>query len=323
MSTQKDYLFHQRSSGILLHVSSLPGKWGVGRLGREAYSFADKLHEAGIKLWQFLPLTPVGAGDSPYQSCAAYAGSPLFISFEKLQEDGLLPQENLSKLFAHLENPMADYEYAKRASDFFLPLAFMNFEQNGVFRKEYDEFCASEQWWLEDYCLFSAIRSQLGEIMIQDWPEKLKNRERESLEEKTIELASEIEYERFVQFVFFRQWRELKTYCNAKGISLMGDVPIYVSADSVEVWKNPELFEVNADLTPILVAGVPPDYFSETGQLWGNPVYRWNAHELDGFQWWHKRLDYSLKLFDTVRIDHFRGFSEFWAIAAGQHTAAD
>jgi 4-alpha-glucanotransferase len=323
MKNSKDNLFQKRSSGILLHISSLPGNWGVGRMGHEAYSFADKLHKAGIALWQFLPLQPLGIGSSPYQTCSAFAGNPLFISFEKMQEEGLLPDENLSQLFSLAKDPMADYEYAKQASDFFLALAFRAFGQFHPLRKEYEEFCGAEQWWLDDYSLFSAIRKQLGEIRLQDWPKALKKRDRKSLDERKIALAVEIEYERFVQFVFFRQWNSFKEYCNEKGISLLGDLPIYVSADSVEVWTNPGLFDVDEDLNPHAVAGVPPDYFSETGQLWGNPVYRWDNHESDSFQWWHRRLDFSFRSFDALRIDHFRGFSEFWSISADQKTAVE
>ncbi len=314
--------FCNRGSGVLLHPLSLPGKQHCGTIGSEAYTFAELLKRANCTYWQMLPLTPPCVENSPYQSFSSLAGNPLLISWDLLQKDGLVDDKTLHYAYEVVSDKgKIDYSSADESSELVLSYAFEKFEETGILRKEYENFSQLQKYWLDDYCLFVAIKKQLGNEAVQNWPELLRKRNKKSLNDKKIELENSIDYERFKQFIFFRQWFQLKKYCNNLGIKIIGDLPIYVSADSVEVWTNPELFDVNEHLQPLHKAGVPPDYYSETGQLWGNPVYKWASHEKDGFNWWRSRLDFAFKMFDAVRIDHFRGFSEFWAVPADSKTA--
>lgn len=315
-------LFCNRGSGVLLHPLSLPGKQHCGTMGLEAYAFAELLKKANCTYWQMLPLSPPCVENSPYQSYSSRAGNPLLISWDLLQKDGLLVEMDLRVVSDKVQdNGNIDYSSADVSSELVLRYAFEKFEETGILRKEYVKFCQLQKDWLDDYCLFVAIKRQLDNEALQNWPELLRKRIKKSLDHKKIELGNSIEYEKFRQFIFFRQWFQLKEYCNNIGIKIIGDLPIYVSADSVDVWTHPELFDVNEYLQPLHLAGVPPDYYSETGQLWGNPVYQWTSHEKDGFSWWRSRLDFAFKMFDAVRIDHFRGFSEFWAVPADSKTA--
>jgi len=319
---KENRFFENRSSGILLHPASLPGLWGIGTMGQEAFGFIDKLSEAGVKYWQMLPLTPTGMGNSPYQSWSAFAGNTMFICPRELKKEKLLPEDlNPEELFPVSQSKFIDYNHAHNAVDFFTQLAHRTFLQSNILRDEFLQFREKHHYWLEDFALFAAIRNQLKEIPVQKWPSLLRERDEEALLKKRRELSEQIELEEFSQFLFFRQWFKLKEYANSKGVLLIGDLPIYVSTDSVEVWISHELFEVDAGLNPVFVAGVPPDYFSETGQLWGNPVYNWKKHESNNFQWWQQRLEFALKMFDAVRIDHFRGFSDYWTIPADEKTA--
>jgi 4-alpha-glucanotransferase len=311
-------LFQKRGSGILLHPASLPGQWGIGTFGQEAYDFIDKLSAAGVSYWQMLPLSPTGFGNSPYQSWSSFAGNQLFISPLLLQDDGLLPPETTHE---RCDSEKIDYEFALNASEFFLRRAFEEYCNTQILSEEFNIFCRKEKFWLLEHALFAAARKHLNAVSLQEWPSDLRKHKQKKIEDFRSQFKKEIDFQKFVQFLFYRQWFSLKKYANERGIQIIGDIPIYVAADSVEVWNHPELFEVNSNLKPLLVAGVPPDYFSETGQLWGNPLYRWKAHKQSGFQWWHKRLAHSFRLYDVVRIDHFRGFADYWSIPAGAETA--
>lgn len=322
MSESINSFFKHRSSGILLHPSSLPGPSGIGTFGTEAFEFIDKLAESGVRFWQMLPLTPVGMGNSPYQSWSAFAGNHLFISQEKLIEDGFLSHEyNVHPKLISDQSSVADYKQTSEASDIFLRAAFQTYHEKQLLNDQFREFCSSEAFWLDEYVMFAAIRNTQQNKPLQDWPDGIKHKKPEFLTSIMDGLDNEFEFHRFVQFLFFKQWFSLKEYANAKNICIIGDLPIYVSADSAEVWHHPELFELDNELRPQFVAGVPPDYFSETGQLWGNPIYKWSTHEQFAFEWWHRRIEFSFCTYDAIRIDHFRGFSEFWSVPAGEETA--
>lgn len=314
--------FQSRSCGILLHPTSLPGPSGIGTFGKEAFEFIDKLAESGIQYWQILPLTPVGVGNSPYQSWSAFAGNHLLINKEILMEEGFIHQDYNGDRKPEPESSfVADFELAEQTSGIFLREAYQTFQQKQLMFDQFQEFCNSESYWLDDFALYAAIRKKLNYLPLQQWPEEIKHKDPEALSQMLLNLDKVIDFERFVQFTFYRQWKLLKKYANERNIQIIGDLPIYVSADSAEVWHNPGLFELDNDLNPSFVAGVPPDYFSETGQLWGNPIYKWSAHEQSDFEWWHRRIEFTLNIFDAVRIDHFRGFADFWSIPAGEETA--
>jgi 4-alpha-glucanotransferase len=318
------FMFESRSSGILLHPTSLPGAGGIGELGSAAYRFVDWLHEAGQQIWQILPLTPTGYGDSPYASNSAFAGNVLLVSVERLAQDGLIDQA------AWDDAPQMNLDTV----DFGAVIAW----KHGVMRQAHARFKAGaspalvrewETWrteeahWLEDYALFKAISEQHSGAMWNTWEPELVKRETAALERVRGELADDIDYQRFVQWLFFRQWRALKSYANQRGIKIMGDVPIFVAYDSADVWANPDLFQLDAERNPTVVAGVPPDYFSATGQLWGNPHYRWDRLKAQGYKWWVERIRATLATVDIVRIDHFRGFESAWEIPAGDETAVN
>ena len=305
-----------RKSGILMHISSLPGPWGIGTMGKHAYEFVDFLQAAGQTYWQILPLSPTGYGDSPYQSLSTFAGNPYLIDPELLQQQGLLTQEDLDRFFWG-EGGRVDYGrlYAQRED--LLRLAFQRFTPD----EEYAAFVAENQWWLEDYALFVALKRKFGGQSWCDWTLGLMMRIEASLRAYRRELDTDIRFHYFLQFVFYRQWMALKQYANEKGIRIIGDVPIYVPLDSADVWANPGLFQLDANRRPKMVAGCPPDSFSADGQLWGNPLYDWEKMKTTGYQWWIQRMSAATRLYDVVRLDHFRGFESYWAIPARDRTA--
>ena len=306
-----------RGSGILMHITSLPSPYGIGAMGRQAFSFVDFLEKAGQTYWQVLPLGPTGFGDSPYQSCSAYAGNPYLIDLEFLVLDGLLlPEEIDSETWAE-RNDRVDYgmQYANRMKA--LRTAFSRFED----WYELDAFCAANDDWLPDFTLYMALKERYEGAPWYQWKDDLKFRDPESLWNAKQALHEQIRFYSFVQYLFYKQWNDLRSYAKSKGIRIIGDVPIYVPLDSVEVWCEPELFQLDEELTPTAVAGCPPDYFSEDGQLWGNPLYRWDLMEEDGYSWWLHRMQAAAKLYDMVRLDHFRGFEAYWSVPFGDDTA--
>ncbi|HVJ66929.1 MAG TPA: 4-alpha-glucanotransferase [Caulifigura sp.] len=313
----------RRRAGVLLHVSSLPGKLGIGDLGTEAFAFIDQLAKAKQSVWQILPLGPTGYGDSPYQCYSAFAGNPLFVSPEKLIEDGLLPA-SVAKESRKFTTGAIDFEKVTPARMNWLRTAFEAFQ--GKKQKKltavFDDFRDSEKRWLDEFALFMALRDQWPDRSWVDWPEKLRSRDRRALTEARKELADGILFHQFVQFLFVRQWNELHDYAREHHIEVMGDAPIFVSHESADVWANQEQFDLKPDGRPLKIAGVPPDYFSKTGQRWGNPQYRWDRMEADGFKWWIQRMESSLKFVDLIRLDHFRGFEAYWEIPAEAPTAA-
>jgi 4-alpha-glucanotransferase len=310
-----------RSAGVLLHPTSLPGPYGIGDLGETAYSWLEAMTRAKQTWWQILPLNPTGYGDSPYSSYAAFAGNPYLVSPDILVRDGLLQRQDL----AGASFPAGHVDYA-RAGEFKLRIlrkAWNTFQGGaGAFlRGPFDTFCGEQAGWLDDYALYIALKEAQGGAGWQAWPRELVLRQPDALARARKELANAIGEKKFQQFLFFRQWRELKTYANARGIKLIGDVPIFVSADSTDVWSNPDLFQLDEHRRPRVVAGVPPDYFSATGQLWGNPLYDWDALRRTGYVWWVARIRATLQQVDLIRLDHFRGFDAYWEIPAGMPTA--
>lgn len=313
-----------RASGVLLHPTSLPSKYGIGDFGDEAYKFIDFLVEAKQTYWQVLPLGQTGYGDSPYQCFSAFAGNIYLISPENLVKDGFLSAEDLESAPEFAEGKV---DFGKMI-DYKLPLlrkAFENFRvtSDASTVEAFHRFCRQNGFWLEDYTLFRAIKFNQDQKSWQEWDEDLKLRKPEALENARRELDDEIFAQKFYQFAFFRQWNELKNYANEHDMRIVGDVPIFVALDSADVWCNPQEFKLNADGSPTVVAGVPPDYFSATGQLWGNPIYDWNTMRQNGFRWWIARIYATLQLFDVVRVDHFRGFAAAWEVPGGDETAVN
>jgi 4-alpha-glucanotransferase len=310
-----------RSAGILLHPTSLPGKSGIGDLGSEAYKFVDFLKEAGQTLWQVFPLGPTGFGDSPYQCFSAFAGNPLLISPVKLKEDGFLSEDNLSNP-PQSDPGKVDYGKVIGYKKSILKKAFNNFNINPKeLKKEFEKFCDAYREWLDDFALFMALKEHHGGAVWSNWEKGLVHRDKKILAEWQKKLSDEIQYHKFVQFTFFRQWHFLRKYANEKGIKIIGDMPIFIAYDSSDLWANKELFTVDEEGKLTFVAGVPPDYFSKTGQLWGNPLYKWDEMEKDDFLWWRKRFSSLFELVDIVRIDHFRGFEAYWKIPGDAKTA--
>ena len=306
-----------RESGILMHITSLPGNHGVGTMGKEAFQFVDFLKASGQRLWQILPLTPTGYGDSPYQSCSTFAGNHYLINLELLMEEGMLKQEDLDNIVWSNSENKVDFglQYNNRLK--VLRLAYNRFAGSEAF----DHFCAENAHWLADFTLFMALKDRFGGMPWYQWEDQLKFRNPDALWKIRQELAEEIRFYSFVQYLFHRQWTALRDYAHKNDIRIIGDVPIYVPLDSVEVWSSPELFQLDETLTPTDVAGCPPDAFTEDGQLWGNPLYRWDVMSKNGFQWWIQRLDEASKRYDVVRFDHFRGFESYWAVPYGSPTA--
>ncbi|MDR1532297.1 MAG: 4-alpha-glucanotransferase [Clostridiales bacterium] len=352
----------QRASGILVHPTSFPSRYGIGDLGKGAYDFLDFLHQARQRLWQVLPLSPTSFGDSPYQSFSTFAGSHLLISPDKLAEEGWLAPEDLPPEVPEFDSLSVDYGAVIDYKTGLFKTAFENFKKRASDGRtqpapaggDYNAFCAANKSWLEDYALFVALKNHfiaerkfmyetpeytvfekenetfLSPDEINDyfygavwasWPDELRTRKKSALDQWTKKLSDEIEFQKFLQYEFFKQWGELKQQANALDIKIIGDIPIFVAMDSADVWSNPELFYLDEKGYPTVVAGVPPDYFSETGQLWGNPLYNWEKHAADGYAWWKERISATLKIVDILRIDHFRGFEAYWAVPYGSKTA--
>ena len=311
----------KRSSGVLAHVTSLPSPHGVGTMGKAAYDFVDFLADAHQTYWQVLPLGHTGFGDSPYQCFSTAAGNPYLIDLDLLVEDGLLTEAEVRAGDFQSSPDEADFE---QLADTRWPLfrkAFSRVDEK--MRAEIDAFTEENAEWLPDYALFMSLKEEKYHHMpVYMWPEKaVRDRKPAALKKVTEELRDEIDFRIFLQYIFFKQWKALRAYANEKGIRIIGDIPIYVSADSVDVWTHPTLFKLKADRSPKLVAGVPPDYYSATGQLWGNPVYDWEAHRAEGYAWWIWRMKSNMALFDVIRLDHFRGFAAYWEVKATEETA--
>lgn len=311
-----------RAGGLLLHITSLPSPYGCGDLGPSARDFATLLAELGQSYWQFLPLCPTGFGNSPYAGHSAFAGNSLLLSPDDLVAEGLLPQKELPRrnnadprrvdfpAVAASRRALLDKVLARHAPDLLSDRAFRH-------------FCASEAHWLDDWVLFVTLKDHFGGRSWEHWPEPLRRRDRAALAAWQDEAAPAIQRERCVQFLVARQWQALRAHCNSLGVNCIGDLPIYVTYDSADVWAAPQLFQLDDDLRPLAVAGVPPDYFSATGQLWGNPLFAWEAHEAEDFAWWIRRIRHALGQCNALRVDHFRGFAGYWSIPAGEPTAVN
>lgn len=311
----------ERAAGILLSITSLPSKYGIGCFSKSAYNFIDWLVKANQSYWQILPLGPVGYGDSPYQSFSTFAGNPYFISLEALIAEGVLTVSECEEAdFGNKDNSI-DYEKIYNSR---YPLLRKAYERSKVSEnKEYQKFVEENKWWLYDYALFMAVKDSFGGIPWNQWSEDIRLRKEEAIKHYRNELYVEIEFHQYMQYQFFKQWNELKAYANKKGIRIVGDIPIYVAMDSADAWAHPELFQLDKNNVPLAIAGCPPDGFSATGQLWGNPLYRWEYHQKTGYKWWISRLKYCFKMYDVLRIDHFRGFDEYYSIPYGADTAID
>jgi len=311
-----------RSSGLLLPIFSLPSAHGIGELGNYAFEFARKLAESGMNWWQILPLSPTNNenSNSPYFSTSAFAGNPLLIDLYDLVEQQLLSSSEISGYFAAVEHTV-HYD-AVRA--FKLPLlhkAYQRYQGSSARGAEFEQFCSQQAWWLDDFALFETLKVHFEQKPWHHWPEAFRDRQKKSLTQFAQKNQEPIDAQKFFQFLFFQQWQKLRNFCASIGITLVGDMPIYVSQDSADVWTNRPLFKLNKDGSPKAVSGVPPDYFSPTGQLWNNPVYDWNAIEADDFGWWKRRMKALFDRYDIVRIDHFRGLVQYWEVPAGESTA--
>jgi 4-alpha-glucanotransferase len=313
----------RRCSGILLHITSLPSSYGIGDLGPEAYRWADFLAETKQGIWQILALNPtdLAHGNSPYQSVSAFAGNPLVISPELMVREGFLEQSDIQNV-PHYQIGPIDYPAVIAGKERMFRVAYERFQQGGK-RHEYERFCAENASWLDDFALFMALRDHFPGRSWSEWPQEVRDRHPGALDSLKGELHDALERATFLQYVFFEQWHYLKAYCNRRGIQIFGDIPIYVIHDSVDVWANPELFVLDDERRPSVVAGVPPDYFSETGQLWGNPIYRWDVLRERGYGWWIQRVEHNLALFDLIRVDHFRGLVGYWVVPAGETNAVN
>jgi 4-alpha-glucanotransferase len=311
---------NRRASGILLHITSLPSSQGTGDLGPGSYRFADFLVEAKQSLWQILPLNPVDPanGNSPYQSRSAFAGNPFLISPEFMVRDGWLVEADLQGL-PEFEKGRVDYSATIAYKQRLFDAAYERFKEKGK-QYEYERFCSENAYWLDDHALFKALKGHFGKAWVE-WPHNIRDRKPKALQPLENELHHKIQAEKFLQYLFYQQWFALKDYCNQRGIHIFGDIPIYVIHDSVDAWANRELFDLDDTGNPSAVAGVPPDYFSETGQLWGNPLYRWDRLRETGYTWWITRIAHNAMYLDLVRIDHFRGFVGYWAVPAGEANA--
>ena len=305
----------QRSAGILLPISSLPSPYGIGCFSQEAYDFVDWLKEAGQTYWQILPLGVTSYGDSPYQSFSAFAGNPYFISLDALVEEGVLTADECKK--ANFGRKADDIDYSRLYTERGRLLRLAYSRSDIGHNEAFTAFCEKNKWWLDDFALFMAVKDRFEGKPWIEWAEDIRLRWQPAMDYYRRELYFEVEYHKYLQFKFDEQWRRLKAYANSKGIRIIGDIPIYVALDSADAWANPGLFQLDQENLPTAVAGVPPDGFSPTGQLWGNPLYRWEAHRETGYQWWITRLWYCFELYDVVRIDHFRGFDEYFSIPYG------
>lgn len=309
----------KRASGILLPIASLPSKYGIGCFSKEAYDFIDWLKETGQSYWQILPLSPTSYGDSPYQSFSSFAGNPYFIDLEALIEEGVLTKEECEA--CDFGDDPASVDYGKMYEERF-PLLHLAYERSRIAENpEFIRFVQENGEWLEDYALFMAVKKRFDGAAWEEWAEDIRKRWSNALDYYRRECYFDIEFYKYLQFQFQVQWKKLKAYANENGIEFIGDIPIYVAFDSADAWANPEMFQFDGESQPLAVAGCPPDAFSATGQLWGNPLYKWDYHKQTGFQWWCRRLEHCFKLYDIVRIDHFRGFDEYYSIPYGAETA--
>ena len=308
-----------RQSGVLMHITSLPGPYGVGTMGKHAYEFVDFLKAAGQSCWQILPLTPTGYGNSPYQSCSAFAGNPYLIDLELLAQKGLLTRQELDAVNWGTDETRVDFGalYAHKMN-----VLRKAFQRHGS-TEDFVRFKAENDWWLPEFAVYMVLKDHFGGKPWYAWPDDLRHWNFSAAMDAAVAYGGYEGYQFhcFVQYLFFQQWDALHSYAHEKGISIIGDVPIYVPYDSVDVWIHPELFQLDHNLIPTDVAGVPPDGFTEDGQLWGNPLYRWETHEADGFSWWLRRMRAAGRLYDTVRFDHFRGLESYWAVPYGDTTA--
>ncbi len=308
-----------RASGMLLPIASLPSNYGIGAFSQEAYEFIDQLKKAGQKYWQILPIGPTSYGDSPYQSFSTFAGNPYFIDPDQLVMEGLLSRAELED-FDFGDNPRyIDYEKIYRSRFRMLRRAYDRSDRKQD--KDYHAFLEKNAYWLEDYALYMAVKNRFGGLSWCDWSEEIKLREPEAVAKYEKELAEDIQFYKYIQYLFTQQWSKLKKYANDNGIKIIGDLPIYVAFDSADTWSHPELFQLDEEQNPRAVAGCPPDAFSATGQMWGNPLYHWEIHRESGYEWWLSRISYCFLLYDVVRIDHFKGFDEYYSIPFGDKTA--
>ncbi|MDR0920279.1 MAG: 4-alpha-glucanotransferase [Oscillospiraceae bacterium] len=323
-----------RKSGILMHISSLPSKFGIGKMGKSAYDFVDFLSNAGVKCWQVLPISPTSFGDSPYQSFSVYAGNPYFIDFELLKSDGILKKSDYENYKWQNNSFEVDYKRIYESTFKVLKTAYKNYRNE--LSALYFKFTEDNKLWLDDYALFMTLKFKNDGKAWYEWDKSLAMRDSKALAKAREDYKKDIDFFKFVQYKFYRQWHNLKQYANDKGIEIIGDMPIYTAYDSADVWCNPELFQLDEQKRPVDVAGCPPDAFSKTGQLWGNPLYNWEYHKKgtlgkqtnplgetknEPYKWWRQRIEFSVKIFDIVRIDHFRGFESYYAIPANAETA--
>ena len=308
-----------RRNGVLMGISSLPGSTGIGTMGKNAYKFVDLLHDAGQTYWQILPICPTGYGDSPYQSFSTFAGNPYFIDFDMLAEQGFLSKADYENVDWGSDEHFVDYGllYVNRKKVFEILVKKFAVKSSG----DFDSFCEENSFWLDDYSLFMAVKDAHGGAAFSSWEDGIRCRTQEALKVWTEKESERINYYKVLQYFFYKQWGMLKKYANSKGIKIIGDVPIYVSGDSSDAWASPSCFLLDQNLVPTVVAGCPPDAFSPTGQLWGNPVYNWDYMKKTDYDWWKKRLAMSLKSYDVIRLDHFRGFESFYTIPYGSKDA--
>lgn len=309
----------KRQSGVLMHISSLSSDYGIGTLGRQAYEFADFLESAGQSLWQILPLCPTSFGDSPYQSFSSFAGNPYFIDFDLLCKENLLKKSDFANINWGNHAEKVDYEKIYRGRRAVFDILFKNFVKN--IPTAFYEFCDAQDYWLSDYSLFMAEKEAHFGMPWNYWNDDIKKRRPFIIEEEKEHFKSKIQYHKMLQYLFYKQWGELKSYVNAKGIEIIGDIPIYVAADSADVWASPQNFQLDENYCAVEVAGCPPDKFTEDGQLWGNPLFDWEYMKKDNYSWWIRRIAHNMRLYDIIRIDHFRGFDSYYAVSAKEKTA--
>jgi len=312
-------ILDRRANGVLMHISSLPGNTGIGTLGKNAYAFVDLLKNSSQTYWQILPIGPTSYGDSPYQSFSTFAGNPYFIDLETLADQGLITKTDFQQVNWGNNPSYVDYGLLYTERNKLFEKVYSNFKNNTP--AEFYDFCNYNSFWLEDYSLFMAVKDAHNGVSFDTWEEDIRTRKPEALKKWSELCKDRVEYYKMLQFLFYKQWYALKKYANDRGIKIIGDIPIYVAADSADVWSNPEQFVLDSNYKPIEVAGCPPDGFSADGQLWGNPVYNWDYMKIEGYTWWKKRLEMSLKNYDVLRIDHFRGFDSYYCIPFGSNNA--
>lgn len=313
-----------RESGILMPIFSLPSRYGIGCFSQEAYEFVDFLKASGQGFWQILPVGPTGYGDSPYQPLSAFAGNPYFIAPDQLIKSGLLHEHEIGDLYFGDNEEKVDYGAMYENRTKMLKIAYSHFlEKDGLNTPEYKAFLKKESFWLDDYCLYMALKGKFEGASWEDWEKEYRLRDKEALKKASKELEDSLNFYRFQQFIFDEQWTKLHKYATQNNIKIIGDIPFYVSMDGADSWSHPEAFKMDKDIHPTVVAGCPPDAFSSTGQLWGNPIYDWESSKKDGYSWWMKRMERSFSLYDVVRIDHFHGFAEYYAVPYGDKTAVN